>query len=217
MSFASREPVAPSRAARRLVGGPQPSSMRRAARRLAARVEPASFIAEGVAPAAGARHAALRVAAEGDRPGAGDHGDSLPHGGRARERDDGVGGHDQAPGAQDRRQDRLLILRTAAHAEARRLETNGRRVEARILARRLQAGPYALFEACAALARRGVVARPPDARAENAPGLVANDRLGAGLAPIHSQEKLHGGRFSLPAGRNPARCRKPREALILLL
>ena len=110
----------------------------------------------------------------------------MPRRGGASECDDGVGGDNQAPGPQDRRQDGGLILRTAAHAEARRLETNGRRVEAGIPACRLQAFSYAAFEARPSLARGRVVAWPSDARAENAPGLVADDRLGAGLASIDS-------------------------------
>ena len=89
-------------------------------------------------------------------------------------------------GRQDPREDRVLILRTAAHAEAGRLETNARRVEAGIPACRLHTFSHAAFQACPSLACRGMVARPSGARAENAPGFVPDDRFGTGLASIHS-------------------------------
>jgi hypothetical protein len=88
-------------------------------------------------------------------------------------------------------QDGLLVFRTAAHAEAGGREAHGARVEAGFGAGRGHGVAHGAHEFVAALRGSRVIARAATARAEHVSGFIADQRGGAGLSAIHSQEKSH--------------------------
>src|SRR5712664_4206223 len=81
-------------------------------------VESAAFVAEDIAPAAGAGRPAAGIAAEGERPGAGDGSETPLSRGRAGGRYESVVGDDELVGGKDLGKQRLLVVGSAAHAEA---------------------------------------------------------------------------------------------------
>src|SRR5579883_2607553 len=164
------------------------------AQRLARDIERAPFVAENVAPAARARCAPRRIAAEGDRARAGNHDDPQPVRRRAGQGRHGIGGHDQPPRPQHAGEDRLLVFRPAAHAEAGGLEGYGCRIEPRCGASRGKTAGDRALQLRPALGCGRMVARARLTRAEDTAGLIADHGRGAGLASVHSQEKFHGNR-----------------------
>ena len=173
-------------AAERGLRAPAFLESQRRAHRLAHNVESASFVAEQISPAAGTRRLTRGIPAEGDRASAGDRHDTRLSGGRAGKRNERIVRHDQFPGRQNRGENGLLVGRSAAHAEACGLEMYLAQIELSLLARRSHAFTHRPRQLVAALSRPHMIARPADANAQHAARLVADERLGARLAAIHS-------------------------------
>ena len=97
-------------------------------------------------------------------------------------------------GAQHAGQDRLLVVRTAAHAEAGGFETDSGGVKACPRAGGFEALVHGALESGAAFGGARVVAWAGLASAQYAAALVADQHRGAGLSTVHSQKQSHGSR-----------------------
>src|SRR5436309_7980267 len=113
-------------------GSPAFLEAQRGAQRLSRNVEASAFVAENVAPAAGARRPSGGVAAERKRAGAGYSDDPWLAGCRSGEGDQAVMRDDQRVGGKDLGKQRLFVFRSAAHTEAGRLIASLGRVELRL-------------------------------------------------------------------------------------
>ena len=102
---------------------------------------------------------------------------------------------------QDLRENRLLVLRAAAHPKAGGFETDLARIQLRLSAGRSHAFLYRARQLLASFGRAGMIAGPAYSRAQHPSGLIADQRLGVRLPPIHSQKEPH------QFGANPARVR----------
>ena len=161
------------------------------AQSLAGDIEGTALVPEDVTPTSGPGGALSLIAAESDRPGARDDGDARLTRGRAGEGGDGIGSDHQRFDGEDSLEHGALIGRASAHSEA----GGGEPYVAGGETRAHTGGGHRFFyrpsQLPAAFPGAGMVAWASGARAQHAAGLVTDQRGGAGLTAIHSEEQLH--------------------------